>query len=105
MVPGASSTGAQGTAGCLQGPRIELRAKAGLARMLLLWSGALVEKVDTCKACTASAFLLSILLRCCLLCDVAVQIPLIPLPLPNVTIYFTIWRIISNRSAGKGVLV
>lgn len=30
------------------------------------------------------------------------QIPLIPLPLPNVTIYFTIWRIISNRSAGKG---
>lgn len=31
-----------------------------------------------------------------------VQIPLIPLPLPNVTIYFTIWRIISNRSAGNG---
>jgi hypothetical protein len=30
------------------------------------------------------------------------QIPLIPLPLPNVTIYYTIWRIASNRSAGRG---
>jgi hypothetical protein len=33
---------------------------------------------------------------------VPVQLPLIPLPLPNVTIYFTIWRIISNRSAANG---
>ncbi|KAF6256221.1 mitochondrial K+-H+ exchange-related-domain-containing protein [Scenedesmus sp. NREL 46B-D3] len=30
------------------------------------------------------------------------QLPLIPLPLPNVTIYYTIWRITSNRSAGRG---
>lgn len=33
------------------------------------------------------------------------QIPLIPLPLPNITIYYTIWRIASNRSAGRGMLV
>lgn len=42
-----------------------------------------------------------VLLCCAVLCR-AMQIPLIPLPLPNITIYFTIWRIISNRSAGKG---
>lgn len=30
------------------------------------------------------------------------QLPLIPLPLPNITIYYTVWRIISNRSASRG---
>eukprot|EP00879_Flechtneria_rotunda_P018681 GHRR01019604.1.p1 GENE.GHRR01019604.1~~GHRR01019604.1.p1 ORF type:complete len:226 (+),score=64.07 GHRR01019604.1:759-1436(+) len=30
------------------------------------------------------------------------QLPLIPLPLPNVTIYYTVWRIVSNHSARKG---
>lgn len=48
----------------------------------------------------------AVLPRCAEICRAvlwcAVQIPLIPLPLPNVTIYFTIWRIISNRSAGQG---
>lgn len=30
------------------------------------------------------------------------QLPLIPLPLPNVTLYYTAWRVASNFSAGKG---
>jgi hypothetical protein len=30
------------------------------------------------------------------------QIPILPLPLPNVTIYYTIWRIVSHQSASTG---
>eukprot|EP00775_Hariotina_reticulata_P003909 gene3909-4163_t len=30
------------------------------------------------------------------------QLPLIPLPLPNVTIYYTVWRVVSNFSAERG---
>lgn len=32
------------------------------------------------------------------------QVPLIPLPLPNVTIYYTLWRVASNHSARKGAV-
>jgi hypothetical protein len=61
-----------------------------------------VEHVVVCLECCCMCRLSNgAVLRavCCVL-----QIPLIPLPLPNVTIYFTLWRIISNRSAGKGGL-
>jgi hypothetical protein len=38
-------------------------------------------------------------------CRSAAQIPILPLPLPNVTIYYTLWRIVSHQSASTGARV